>query len=739
MTCRQATFLILLLCMGQISLAQGNAADTLRIARLQDTALRFISRPGSEPSDFDSAYMFIEKAYALSIKPSVPPKWRLFCIQYKGWICLEKEDWVQAKKILTEVADDFARIGEVYKQAHCYALYGKYLNNGEAGIPDKLAMLEKAASLYRSVHAYSDMVDVSREVAYTHFEQKRTDLAVAELLFLLEECRKHKLSMITSVHDLLSTIEKFRGNYNLALAYGLASIKACEEFKVKSNMPLHYLEVAKVYYMLENYEEGIRWHVKCNEAFLRAGSHYIYIESLSLVDAMIKLKRAGEALQMVLQTEKEMRPKDGTDSQCVFLCKAMCYHALKQYNKAQHYFVAMAGIEPEVHNVFVYRFTSMAEYYYEVGAYTKSKKYAHELLNVSELFLTPANKSYGYYLLFKADSALGNAKDALHYLSRHKALSDSIFTDRKEKQTRELLVQYETEKKEKDLQLKAQSIDLLEKNAYVQQLNLGKAKANRNLAFSIAGLLVVITALLLNQYRLNRRNTRIVDKKNETLEGLVRDKDRLLTEKVWLLKEVHHRVKNNLQTVLSLLESQSYFVNKEVLPAIRDSQNRVYAMSLIHKKLYQSDEVTAINMEQYLKELVQYLRESLSDDRSVVFLLDIDAVELDVSQAVPIGLIVNEAVTNSVKYAFTHSKGRNEVSITMKTTTDHKTMLTIADNGKGMPVTNKKDDGLGMRLMRGLSEDINGTFVVTGDNGVRVSIGFVANTLLLHAEEITAG
>src|SRR5690606_36296463 len=117
-------------------------------------------------------------------------------------------------------------------------------------------------------------------------------------------------------------------------------------------------------------------------------------------------------------------------------------------------------------------------------------------------------------------------------------------------------------------------------------------------------------------------------------------------------KEVHHRVKNNLQIVMSRLNTQSaHTENDAALLVMRENQHRVYAMSLIHQKLYQSENVALIDMPVYVSELVDYLRHSF-DTSHIRFELQVAPVKLDVSQTVPLGLILNEAVTNAIKYAF---------------------------------------------------------------------------------------
>jgi two-component sensor histidine kinase len=176
---------------------------------------------------------------------------------------------------------------------------------------------------------------------------------------------------------------------------------------------------------------------------------------------------------------------------------------------------------------------------------------------------------------------------------------------------------------------------------------------------------------------------------------------------------------------MSLLNSQSAYIdNDAALTAIHDSQHRVHAMSLIHQKLYNSDNVSSIDMSSYIRELVSYLSDSFDIRRRIRFDLNIASLEMDVSQAVPLGLILNEAITNSIKYAF--PDGRNGViAILLLNTSSNHYLLSISDNGVGVSANFKKTGSLGMSLMKGLSEDLDGKFSIENNNGTIIKISFV--------------
>lgn len=129
-----------------------------------------------------------------------------------------------------------------------------------------------------------------------------------------------------------------------------------------------------------------------------------------------------------------------------------------------------------------------------------------------------------------------------------------------------------------------------------------------------------------------------------------------------------------------------------------------------------------------LRELVQHLKESLGGSETVLVHLDLDLVELDVSQAVPLGLIVNEAITNSMKYAFPSGREGNRISVALRQSEKNEIELDIADNGIGLLGSKKGNTGsLGLKLMKGLTEDMEGTFSIESENGVRIFVRFKAN------------
>ena len=298
-------------------------------------------------------------------------------------------------------------------------------------------------------------------------------------------------------------------------------------------------------------------------------------------------------------------------------------------------------------------------------------------------------------------------------------------------------------KKDRDLQVQANSmllqkkdILLLTKQNQSEHDQVERSQSTVHVIAMCAIVLVLLLCVVFSRYRLKIRNNIELQRQQQLITAKNTELEHLLNENQWLLREVHHRVKNNLQMVISLLNSQSAHLHDQAaLNAVFESKMRVQAMSLIHQKLYGCKNVSTIFLPDYINDLVGYLKDSFKSASSVFIDLDIATLSLDVSQAVPLGLIINEAVTNSFKYAFPFAD--TEV---LKITLLHKlpfgVSLSIYDNGRGLPagVDIDKVKSFGLKLIKGLTGDLGGTLSITRDPGTMLTIDFEIIPLLQRKE-----
>ncbi|UCE41557.1 MAG: PAS domain S-box protein [Candidatus Aminicenantes bacterium] len=207
-----------------------------------------------------------------------------------------------------------------------------------------------------------------------------------------------------------------------------------------------------------------------------------------------------------------------------------------------------------------------------------------------------------------------------------------------------------------------------------------------------------------------------------------------LKEKEVLLKEIHHRVKNNMQVISSLLNLQSSRItNQEILEMFKESQGRIRSMSLIHERLYQSADLAKIDFSHYIQNLATYLFQSYRiDPKTVILNTDVQDVSLDINKAIPCGLIINELVSNSLKYAFSHvkdsdkkkeEKGKIDIQLTAD---DGKVTLLVRDNGVGLPkeLDIETADSFGLQLVTTLVIQLNGKINIKRKPGATFTITF---------------
>ena len=215
----------------------------------------------------------------------------------------------------------------------------------------------------------------------------------------------------------------------------------------------------------------------------------------------------------------------------------------------------------------------------------------------------------------------------------------------------------------------------------------------------------------------------------KTLDTRVEDRTIELTNslktKELLLKEIHHRVKNNLALTINFIKLQKFKIkDKNIIDALSNIENRVYTMALLHTKLYESKNLDSIDFNTYINQLIKDIKSTFEENLEVVILLDIDEIFLDVDQAMYCGLIINECVVNALKYAFIKNKGRVEI-IFKKTNIEY--ILEIKDNGKGLKKNFKFEqlNSLGLNLVKSIANiQLNGNLEIKQNLGTHLIIRF---------------
>jgi hypothetical protein len=216
--------------------------------------------------------------------------------------------------------------------------------------------------------------------------------------------------------------------------------------------------------------------------------------------------------------------------------------------------------------------------------------------------------------------------------------------------------------------------------------------------------------------------------KRKEAESMLRQ---ALDEKELLLREVYHRVKNNLQVVSSLLGLQSRTVtDPKMLELLRESRNRIKSVALVHEKLYQSQELAKIKLSEYVRSLTTDLVDAYGAANNVKLHINVEkSIQLDSEKAMACGLIISELVSNALKHAFPDGPG-GEIRIDLSSSGDTEISLTVQDNGIGLPTAVDIDEStsLGLKLVNALVSQLKGKLEVDGKQGTAVTITFTAET-----------
>lgn len=316
--------------------------------------------------------------------------------------------------------------------------------------------------------------------------------------------------------------------------------------------------------------------------------------------------------------------------------------------------------------------------------------------------------------------AKGNYKDAYEISLQLKKATDSLAKNEIKQHILQARLSYDSlQQAEKQ---RTYQKDLLQKQAQIDN--------SRKLIYLVITGLALALLLALAFYR-NYKNTqkanRIIElQKQETEEKKIIIENSLV-EKETLLKEIHHRVKNNLQIISSLLNLQANQTDDENLKRIMaEAKNRISSMALIHQKIYQSGNLSSIDFQAYIEQMVQSMETLFnSSKKQITYNINTNGIILDIDTSIPLGLIINELLTNIYKYAFA-DQNTGIVTVILQKKNTEEMELHISDNGKGLPPDFDLNslNSLGLKLVKGLSNQLKGTIRFENNHGTHCFITF---------------
>jgi len=691
-------------------------------------------QPG--PANYRKAIAVLTQARDEAIR-LVKPGWEAQCDCLLGKAYFMLGDTAGGKKWFGVLASNplFNRMEGLQAKALSYAgMYCPFMPETHRYRLDRFAEAERR---YGGLKDTGNEVNALMDLSYLLFisQDARSSEEAASRALTLQKAWNFPYTQYC--YDHLAFLRKYQDDYVGALQLAMASLKTSESTADRWFLPRAYSRIGDAYVLLINEDVALEWREKALQAQIALGPDMLLYR---LLPTICKSDGPQERKRVLLDSVRKIiaryPPSNAIQKQLAYSAMGNCYTCLGDLNNALHYQQLAWQQEPQSKKMRggvddLHLIVDMAYINYRAGNFKECRKFLDRIL--SPALFKEANQRilwYTYYNLYRVDSAAGRLRSALRYFHLYDSVNARVLDVRTTNEVLKLKEQYEALQREKKVQqLEAENRLQLQKDASTKKLFIG--------GFMLLGVIIVLVFLLYyNKWRRNRElriQAAEIDKQNRALQELNDEQAGLIKEKEWLLHEVHHRVKNNLQLITSLLLSQSEFIrDPAAIDIMKESRLRVETMSLIHQKLYNSGNLSSIYMPEYFGELVDYFKDSFVLMRKVVFHLEIDKLWLDVSKAMPLGLILNEVITNALKYAFPHTP---EDWIRIRLTANGEWItLEVKDNGRGLPpeFDVASSSSFGMILMRGMAEDLQGSFEVNGTDGTHISIRFKDPASLSH-------
>lgn len=506
---------------------------------------------------------------------------------------------------------------------------------------------------------------------------------------------------------------RMKGNTHLALDEGLRGLEIFERSGDRKGIAYACMQIAQVYKefassdLLDEYlGKGIEFANRATQIYESLNDSSALATSLNVAGIIYRDrgKIAGQEYYYDSAFKCYERGIEIVKRCCAHLDEyplARLYNNISQiytipkrdYTTALRYSQMAVEINKRLNNLnsLTHNYMNIADIYRRMGKPAEGLPYAILAKDISMQLNSPTRIGNAYGMLSSVYRSMKRYDSALHYFQLADHISDSFANISKSQMIAEMQTRFETEQKESE----------------IERLGAVNAIKNKQIQYLVGGLVLfgLLAAAMVLLYRRVNKQKELITRQTKQLEVM--------------MKELHHRVKNNLQIVSSLLSLQTYRLkDEESIAAIRESQQRVQAMSFIHQRLYKTDQLTSVNIREYITDLTESLLASYGYDRDGFDLqIVVENEIMDVDKALPIGLIVNEIVTNAFKYAY-HDVKYPSLHITC-TEDGNDINLIIKDNGAGLDEAKWKQSGgsFGKQLVTTLCRQLRAKQTLEVNNG----------------------
>ncbi len=568
--------------------------------------------------------------------------------------------------------------------------------------------------------AYLDLTEILYVINFdtvVYLCQKSVDIVERNLKKELSGTEKLSfLKTLAGAYNNIGFIYDDQGRVIQALDYYHKSLKIREELDDKLGIAVSLNNIGIIYVNQGEWDFALEYYLKSLAIKEPLGDKKSIATSLNNIAAVYRNKGDNAKALLYYKRSLKMRKELGNKRGVAISLSNIgtLYNNMNSIDTALTYYLQGLVLREELGDKrgMAHNLRNIGGIYLKRGNLKLSKEYAKKSLKLSKELGFSERIKDAASLLFKIHKKEKKWKEAFEMQELYYKMRDSIRNEETELASVREQAKYEIETVEKE---KA----LLSKEADINELKLNR---NKIVSWFFIAALSFALILILFIYRGYRKKILI----NELLEKQKNEVTRKNEEKKVMLKEIHHRVKNNLQVVNSLLSLQSYEIEDEnVLAMFEESKNRILSMAHLHEQLYRSDDLKEVDVEHHFTELIKELIKDYEVDTKVGVDIDMMHEGLGVKTLVPLGLIINEMISNSLKYAF---KGREEGVVTahIKHLGGVKYEMLIGDDGIGMAedYNIKESSTLGTQLIQTFTGQLNGSIERVGDTGTLYRIIF---------------
>ena len=553
----------------------------------------------------------------------------------------------------------------------------------------------------RSVYDKRALAECFNNLGVVHHHLSNFDSSIYYYQSAHHEYVQLEDSLNTATLELnLSTVYKLRGLYETALEFALSASRKLEKHKPSTNLATSYNSIANLYSRIGQPHSALLYHSRSLQIKRVIGDENGMAGSFNNIgNVHLKLKQYDSAMVNYFKSlEIKRRHRDEAAQGASMSNIGEVMVKTGRYDEAKEYFlqsleirmkfrdkVGEATTRGRLANVYLLKNDLDAA----ERELDRSKDLALDLGLLDEL-------KTNHEIRVRLYEEKGDYKRAFETSQELLVVKDSLLNQEKTKSLAEMQTRYESLKKE-------DRIALLEKEGLLQAVELEQRQIwIRSLVLAVI-LSLIIGVLVYHNLRMVRKNKIHIE---------------------LLLKELHHRVKNNLQILSSLLSLQSQqLTDDNAIKAVKSSESRINAMALIHRKLYTVDQNRTVDIKEYISELIQYLVYSYGyHEKNFKLDLEIKEINIDVDKAIPLGLILNELISNAFKHAYENQPNPRLV-VNLEYPESRELNISIQDNGGGMPsVDEKQRKTFGMKIVTTLIKELKGSLNVKNENGTTYNL-----------------